>query len=200
MQVRHNASIPRSRLFLSLLTGACRVPGYGMWPRWCSRWISNYLKAARWRASWDQWFVVVISWMHTTEMKVIHRTKLSMHWVCLTCSVKCPNQLIDNFPFISGREAQDIGQVQPTFDRKAVCGSHHHWKGVFFCFFFFCFFFFTAIIQLPHSTTNTSWQMDLLKISSGEGEPKSPLVFLGVSVTADNLMPCTIMANYLALN
>lgn len=43
-----------------------------------------------------------------------------------------PVVLIEKLPFISGREAQDTGQVQPTFDRETVCGSHHHRKGVFF--------------------------------------------------------------------
>lgn len=45
--------------------------------------------------------------------------------------------------FISGGEAQDSGQVQPTFDWETVCGSHHHGKGVF-CFVFWSF---SAIIQ-----------------------------------------------------
>lgn len=60
------------------------------------------------------------------------------HWICLTSSgssVECPPPImfIDKLLFISGREAQDTGQMQPPFDRKTLCGSHHHWKGVFFC-------------------------------------------------------------------
>lgn len=37
-----------------------------------------------------------------------------------------PVVLIGKLLFISGREAQDTGQVQPTSDWKTVCGSHHH--------------------------------------------------------------------------
>lgn len=38
---------------------------------------------------------------------------------------------LTNYSFLSGGEAQDIRQMQPAFDREALCGSDHHRKGMF---------------------------------------------------------------------
>lgn len=52
-------------------------------------------------------------------------------WHKLFCLVLSP---LFSFPLsLSGRKTQDSGHMQPATDRKTVCGSDHHWKGVCLC-------------------------------------------------------------------
>lgn len=52
-----------------------------------------------------------------------------------------------NCSLLSGGETQDIGQMQPAFDREAVCGSDHHRKGALV---FFFFNMFRLIVQMSN--------------------------------------------------
>lgn len=97
------------------------------------------------------------------------------HWICLMSSgssVECPPPVmfIDKLLFISGREAQDTGQMQPPFDRKTLCGSHHHWKGVFLC----------LLYQLLQSSSPiVGWQH--LKYIKADGATEDLLSFISGS-------------------
>lgn len=122
---------------------------------------------------------------------------MSTRWICLTSSLIL---FIHNLLFISGREAQDIGQVQPTFDRKTVCGSDHHWKGVVFYLLYLLLQSFSPIVGWWHLTyiKADGCTEDLPSFIRGSECFRSRRV--GFSVAADNLLPCTIVANSLGLN